>query len=133
GPFAGNNHAAFEPAVESLVAKLRAAGKTVVLVHSTPEIGKPVPQTLAKARLFRRRVDDLAPTEAAYLDRQAFVFAVFDQMQARYGAVVVRPDTVLCTPSVCPVELDGHALYRDDHHLSRFGALRLTPLLGTVI
>ena len=119
--------------LESLVGRLRTAGKIVVLIHSSPEIGRPVPQTLARARLFQRRVDGLAPTEAAYLARQAFVFAVFDRLKSRYGAIVVRPDTALCTDKVCPVEIGGRPLYRDDHHLSRFGALMLTPLLRAAI
>jgi peptidoglycan/LPS O-acetylase OafA/YrhL len=127
--FGGDNHAVFAPALEGLVAKLRAAGKVVVLVHSSPEIGKPAPQTLAKARLFGRPVGDLAPTHAAYLNRQAFVMALVGRLQASYGLRVVRPDGVLCTSVVCPVEEGGRPLYRDDHHLSRFGAMKLAPLL----
>jgi hypothetical protein len=130
--FAGNNHAVFAPAIETIVAQLRAAGKVVILIHGTPEIGKPAPETLARARLFHRQID-LAPTEAAYLARQAFVFQVFDHLHDKYGAVVVRPDTVLCTNMKCPVLLNGRPLYRDDHHLSLLGAMQLVPLLSNVI
>jgi len=122
-----DNHALFEQALEGTVARLRAAGKAVILVHSTAEIGWPVPQTLAKAEILGVQ-PPAAPTKSQYLARQAFVFAVFDRIKARQGVTIVRPDLVLC-PIVCLVETGGRPIYFDDHHLDRLGALQLVPLM----
>jgi hypothetical protein len=128
----GDNRAVVAAALEALVARLRAAGKTVILVQSSPEIGRPVPQTLAKARLLGQAID-LEPTQAAYQARQAFVTALFERLRAKYGAVIVRPDQALCAAGRCAVEENGHPLYYDDHHLNRQGALKLTPLLAAAL
>ncbi len=123
-----DNHPVFTAALENLVGRLRAAGKTVILVHSTPELSAPPPQALAKAVILGRAID-IEPTRAAYLARQAYVFAVFDRLRTRYGAEIVRPDQILCASGRCIVQKDGHPIYYDDHHLDRRGALMLTPLL----
>jgi peptidoglycan/LPS O-acetylase OafA/YrhL len=128
----GDNRAVVAAALEALVARLRAAGKTVILIQSSPEIGRPVPQTLAKASLLGQAID-LEPTQAAYQARQAFITALFERMRAKYGAVIVRPDQALCAAGRCAVEEDGHPLYYDDHHLNRQGALKLTPLLAAAL
>jgi peptidoglycan/LPS O-acetylase OafA/YrhL len=129
---AGDNRKVFAPALEALASRLRAAGKRVVLVHSSPEIGRSVPQTLAKARLLGRSID-LDPPESAYLARQAYVLALFDRLRATQGVEIIRPDSLLCAGGHCRVAVDGRPIYYDDHHLNRRGALILTPLLARVM
>jgi hypothetical protein len=42
---------------------------------------------------------------------------------------VLYPHRVLCANGSCDVALNGIPLYRDEHHLSVFGARQLTPLM----
>ena len=129
---AGGNRQVFDSALDATIQMLRTRGKTVILVHSSPEIDFSVPHAMAKARILGSAFDP-SPTRAQYLSRQAFVFSVFDRLKTRYGVTVVRPDTVLCASGICEVQAEGHLLYRDNRHLSRFGALLLVDLLSRAI
>ncbi len=124
-----DNHAVFERGLERTVRELTAAGKKVVLVASVPEIGYPVPAVLARRALAGQYLD-LAPSRNAYLQRQHFVLEAFAQMQKLYGVAVIYPHELLCTNGRCAVALNGIPLYRDEHHLSVYGALKLEPLLA---
>ena len=131
-PSFAENHSVFARGLEATVQRLRAAGKKVVLVESTPEIGWNVPEMLARIKLLRADLD-IAPTLNDYMKRQAFVFATVGTLQKRYGITVVEPHKVLCATGRCRVELDGKPLYSDDHHVTTFGAMRLVPLLAPVL
>jgi peptidoglycan/LPS O-acetylase OafA/YrhL len=124
-----DNHAVFERGLERTVRALTAAGKKVVLVASVPEIGWPVPAVLARRALAGDDLD-LSPSMDTYLQRQRFVLKAFAQMQKLYGVTVVYPHEALCTSGRCAVALNGIPLYRDEHHLSVYGALKLEPLLA---
>jgi hypothetical protein len=57
------------------------------------------------------------------------VLATFASMHKLYGVTVIYPHAVLCARGSCALSVDGIPLYRDEHHLSVFGALRLAPLM----
>ncbi len=124
-----NNHAVFARGLERTVKAL--SGKKIVIVASVPEIGWPVPAVLAREKLASS-VRIFPPKEDAYLGRQKFVMATFDELKQDDGVIVIYPHEVLCGSGVCKVSQDGIPLYRDEHHLSVFGARLLTPLLWTV-
>ena len=113
--------ALFARVLERTVRTLAAAGKKVVLVAPVPEIGVPVPETLARIVLQHRK-DDIRPTLAAYRTRQAAVLADLAYLHVKYGAAIVDPARVLCAGGRCAVEKDSRPLYVDHHHLSVFGA-----------
>jgi peptidoglycan/LPS O-acetylase OafA/YrhL len=129
---ARNNHAVFARGLRNTIATLRAAGKKVVFVHSSPEIGWVVPETLAKILLTHSPLD-ITPSTSVYLMRQEFVFATAARMKDEFGIDVVSPDEVLCATGKCVLEMSGKVLYRDDHHLSAFGGMMLAPLLARVM
>ena len=131
-PTSDNNHIVFARALEATIQKLRAAGKKIIFVNSTPEIGHPVPDMLAKIKLLHSKLD-IAPSLRDYMTRQEFVFATADRMKKTYGISVVDPSVVLCTTDKCVLEIAGKPLYRDYHHLSDFGAMQLVPLLAPVM
>jgi peptidoglycan/LPS O-acetylase OafA/YrhL len=128
-PPPADNHAVFDRGLERTVRALTAAGKKVVLVASVPEIGYPVPAVLARRALAGQALD-LAPGMDVYLQRQHFVLETFARIQKLYGVTVIYPPEVLCTNGRCAVALNGIPLYRDEHHLSVYGALKLAPLLA---
>lgn len=131
-PLLPNDPAVFTRGLDRTVAALTRAGKRVVIVASIPEIGWPVPETLARMTLAHTR-RELGPTLAEYLARQKTVFAALAQMQKKYGATVLYPHTILCRNGRCPAQGDGVPIYVDAHHLNYRGALLLKPLLDPLL
>ncbi|MGB8365037.1 MAG: acyltransferase family protein [Rhizomicrobium sp.] len=124
------NHAVFARGLERTVKAL--AGKKVVIVASVPEIGWPVPAVLARQKLAAKaRI--FPPSADAYLDRQKFVLATLARLRRDDGVSVVYPHKVLCRSGSCEVARDGIPLYRDEHHLSVFGARQLTVLFSAAL
>jgi peptidoglycan/LPS O-acetylase OafA/YrhL len=124
------NHAVFARGLARTVKAL--AGKKIVIVASVPEIGWPVPAVLAREKLAAKtRI--FPPSTDAYFDRQKFVLATFAQLQRDDGVTIVYPHEVLCRSGTCAVSQDGIPLYRDEHHLSVYGARQLAPLFSAVL
>jgi hypothetical protein len=51
-------------------------------------------------------------------------------MHDQYGAKILYPHEILCATGQCQLSMNDRPLYRDEHHLSVFGALKLAPLLS---
>ena len=124
-----STEAVFYRGLERTVRKLTAAGKHVVIVASIPEAGYSVPRVMAHMRMDgdKRSLTRSLPT---FLAHQKFVFASLKRMHEKYGAKILYPHQVLCTGELCALSSGDRPLYRDEHHLSVFGALKLTPLLS---
>ncbi len=121
------NRAVFARSLERTVAALSHAGKRVVIVASVPEVGVLVPETLARIRLAGTK-KDIRPTLEDYFLRQGFAFDQFAAMHAKFGAIILNPHRILCGITVCEVVEGGRLLYRDENHLTSFGARKLLPL-----
>jgi hypothetical protein len=109
------------PGLAATVEALRQRGRRVVLILSPPEIPYDVPRTLALAALRGTPPPPpLAETaaRAAMAPERDFV----DALAARDRLTVIDPFATMCDRSTCAVERDGHALYSDAAHVSRFGA-----------
>jgi len=61
--------------------------------------------------------------------RQRVTRPLFHALAARPGVTVIHPSDVLCGDGRCKVAMNGIPLYRDEHHLSVYGARKLEPLL----
>ncbi len=105
---------------------LVAAGKTVVVVRQTPEMGFDAGrcfQLLGAAAAKRCVVP-----RAAVVERNAAADAAIDAARLAVPQLrVVDPLTTLCDDAFCYAVRDGVALYGDFHHLSAAGAQRLAP------
>jgi len=106
---------------------LLAAGKAVVVIEQTPEMG------FDAGRCFRL-LDPAAAAERCVVPRAAVV----DRRRAADAAIaaareavpqmrLVDPLPALCDQTLCYAVRDGVGLYNDFHHLSRAGADRLVP------
>ena len=97
-------------------------GSRKVFVFSTvPEIGYPVPQTLAQVHRLGRDVD-IRPTLDQYRQRQRAVETLLEDARRRHGFTPLDPAPGLCGTGRCQVESAGRPLYFDEHHLSVHGA-----------
>ncbi|MBT5084088.1 MAG: acyltransferase [Rhodospirillaceae bacterium] len=63
--------------------------------------------------------------------RQRFVSETFTEL-SHLGVVVIDPTEVFCDQQSCSPYIDGRSAYRDEHHLSNYGAAQLRPSLVQV-
>jgi peptidoglycan/LPS O-acetylase OafA/YrhL len=109
-----------ERGLSSLLDRLRLANRRVVLLGGVPEIGWLVPQTLV-ARLRLGLHPPAAPELSDVRRRNREADAILAKLAERPGVDFVPIAPLLCNPR-CPV-LDGdRAVYRDDNHLTVYGA-----------
>ena len=123
------------PTLDETVAALAARGRRVALILSPPAVPYRVPRTLARAALHDVPPPPLIALEAA---RQArgIERAAVAALATRRPLTVLDPFPAFCGAVDCAVAADGHALYADDEHVTRFGAARaqavFDPLFATV-
>ena len=128
----GRADSLFRLGLSRTIAALAALHRNVVLVSPIPEVGYDVPSAVVVATRTRRDVNALiAPTVAEYTRRNQTVFDSFESLE-RPGVQVVNPAGRICDTSRCLVEVDGHPLYRDEHHLSTDGARYIAPVFDSL-
>jgi peptidoglycan/LPS O-acetylase OafA/YrhL len=117
----------FACGIAETVKRLKAAGKTIIIVYPVPEVGYHVPRTLA--RIMNRGDDSKDFTRPAeyYFRRQRHVFNVLDSL-GNEGIHRVFPHRVMITGSQAIVQENGVPLYKDDDHPSYAGASKLIHL-----
>ena len=130
-PSMAENEMVFVRGLRRSLAALTKAGKRVVIVGPTPEIGWTVPRTLAMQQ-YTRRYWPIAPTYAEYMNRQAFVVRTLIALAAEYGAELIFPHTVLCDEKTCSVREADQILYSDNNHLSFTGADSISRLFEPI-
>jgi hypothetical protein len=111
--------------------ELTGNGRAVYLIGPVPEVGWHVPHTLAQRERFGSLLDGIAiaPTRAAFDERNARSIALLERLAQKHGARVLYPHQTLCRTDRCAVIRDGRPLYYDTDHLTITGALQLTPML----
>lgn len=126
-----DNAAIFTRGLNRTVDALLAAGKHVVLIGSVPEVGWPVPQVLARIRLSGDDKHVFVPRKA-FEHRQRVTLPLFHELAKQHGVTALFPQRYMCGPKRCRVAVDGRPLYRDEHHLSVFGAHQLEPMVAGI-
>jgi peptidoglycan/LPS O-acetylase OafA/YrhL len=127
-----SNAIVFANGLDALVAKLTADHKKVIIISSVPEIGWPVPETLARIAVSHSALD-IRPTVAEFRARQAAVLKTFADLHRKYGVTVVYPDSILCASGRCMVRSNGLPIYIDPDHLTQAGARLLAPILDPLL
>jgi hypothetical protein len=111
----------FERHLPETVSRLRELGAEVWIVKQVPEQLFNVPRRLALETRFGGEVDSLGRPLAETVERQRFVNFNINAV-AGDGVQVIDPATVLCDGIRCHIAAQNHSPYRDDDHLSPFGA-----------
>jgi peptidoglycan/LPS O-acetylase OafA/YrhL len=124
-----SQHAMFARMLQRTVRALIGAGEKVILVAPVPEPGIDVPEALANAAVHGVHSDQ-RPTLADYRVRNEFVLSDMADLRRQYRVTVVYPAQILCSSGRCALMRDGRPLYVDHHHLSVFGALKLSGLFS---
>jgi peptidoglycan/LPS O-acetylase OafA/YrhL len=124
-----STEAVFYRGLERTVRALTTAGKHVVIVASVPEAGFSVPRVMAHLRMAGNRSDPTRDLHE-FLAHQKFIFDTLAAMKKKYGVKILYPHQILCASGACELALNDRPLYRDEHHLSVFGAMQLTPIVA---
>jgi hypothetical protein len=115
------------------VRRLRELQREVVIVDEVPEVGYDVPTAYSVAQRTGRDVSRLiAPTRVAYERRTRDIEPVLRAMDALPDVRRISVAASLCDSLACRIVEAGRPLYLDGHHLSAFGARRLTPLFDSL-
>ncbi|MFI2811640.1 acyltransferase family protein [Microbulbifer sp. JSM ZJ756] len=107
------------------VRRIRATGRRVLIVKGVPEVGFSVPLAVINAEFIGTSLEH-APTRKEVERRNRRANHIIDTIAAELGADQVSPVPELCS-SACRIEERGVPLYRDDDHLSAYGARMLVP------
>ncbi|WP_416357608.1 acyltransferase family protein [Aureimonas phyllosphaerae] len=101
--------------------------RRITVIGAVPENEFLPPMALAMADLFRRSPP--RTTAEAFHRRNAVVEDVFAQLAKWHRFQFIAPARHLCDGATCAAEIGGRSLYRDDDHLSAFGAEQLANVI----
>jgi peptidoglycan/LPS O-acetylase OafA/YrhL len=124
-----STEAVFYRGLERTVRTLTNAGKHVTIIASVPEPGYSVPRVMAHLRMEKNWGTPTGDLKE-FLAHQKFIFATMQAMQKKYGVRVLYPHQILCASGACELARNDRPLYRDEHHLSVFGAMQLMPIVA---
>lgn len=116
-----------EAVLAGLVDRLSASGRRVILVGAVPQMSVDVPRAyLADSMagfvpVTGRPVGDVTARETLSL-------AILGRIAQRDGVTLLDPIELICGET-CPIEADGHLLYRDTNHMSQYASERFVPLM----
>jgi peptidoglycan/LPS O-acetylase OafA/YrhL len=117
----------FAALLERTIRALLAVHKQVVLVGPIPEALVSLPDTLARAKLYRLSAMPTLPRDD-YVARNSDVVAAMTDLAQRYPIQIADPAKVFCDAQSCAYARDGQSLYTDHDHLSVFGAHTVAPM-----
>jgi peptidoglycan/LPS O-acetylase OafA/YrhL len=112
-----DHSAPIKAAMDRTLADLKQQGTQTVLVMDVPEMGRFVPEALAKA-VITGTTTDIAPPWSYISARQALSRSMLATAAATYGATVVDPLPAVCANGHCNAERNGVALYKDADHIT---------------
>lgn len=125
----GTNAELFDLGLNRTVEKLLEMDRQVVIISGIPEVGYNVPSSYAIASRTGRDVNVIiAPTLQEYLDRNRDANNTIFTIEKNLPVLVIDPAEAMCNEEICLVVVDGQSLYRDDDHLSTFGAYYISYL-----
>jgi hypothetical protein len=109
----------------------RYPGRSFVLSMGNPTSPLFGAQPKARALLFGVHFDDTLPM-TGYVAERAQYEPVLRRLSALPNMHLIDPKDLLCTREGCPGSENGSLLYRDEIHLTPFGAHKLVPLFRAV-
>ena len=115
------------------VTALTNSGTEVWLLRQVPEQPFDVPSSLARAFLFGQDPRPRIATIQGYRADQVLPDRLFARFEGNPRVHLLDPAALLFgADGRCRIEKDGHLLYSDSNHLSRYGALDLQSLFEPV-
>lgn len=131
GPSFDVGQAAYERELRKTVCRISQA-RPVYLTTPLPSFNDRVAETLAAALVFDRNAADFVKPIAEHQAEHATEIGVLRRVAADCHATLLDPTSLLCPKGLCKGS-DRHVpIYKDQHHLTGTGAMRLTPMFKTI-
>jgi peptidoglycan/LPS O-acetylase OafA/YrhL len=122
-----------ELGLKRTVSQLRELGKTLIFVRPIPEIGFDVPSSSYIAEISGRDVNSIiAPSLAEYQKRIRNIDLIATLLESEGLISTVDPAKYLCSHDFCKIMHGNDLLYRDDDHLSTYGAEYISGIFDDV-
>ena len=119
-------------ALKRTINELLTLNKRVVLVSQVPEVGYNVETVYFVTQRTGRNLNEaISPSIEDYKARNSRVKKLFDTLHSE-RVIVVKPWELLCDDHKCSVINDNKLLYKDDDHLSTYGAKHISPVFDAV-
>jgi hypothetical protein len=125
--YSNGQDAEFNKALKNTIAELATYGCNIVILREVPNFGFEPPKALALARMQGKELDSFSVTLQDYEER----FAPHSQNLSlltieNINLEVINPGIIFSDPEglIFPFD-DGGVLYRDSHHLSTHGSMKL--------
>jgi peptidoglycan/LPS O-acetylase OafA/YrhL len=120
----------FERGLIRTLSRLNRDHRSVTLIMDVPNTATNTPVFLAKSAIRGgSTAADVRIDVVANGGRFDPVDVLLTRLCKQWHAQTIDPKRSLCSGSECLVARNGRSLYRDDHHLSVFGALQLVDLI----
>ncbi len=120
-----------ERAVRTVQALL-AAGKTVYLVETVPELTVDALAVCGRALLFHRSLAGFDQPRQPVEDRAAPLRAIADRLASEPGFHFVTTHDLFCDAADCRFQRDGRPLYVDNNHVGPLAGPLLEPRLAPI-
>lgn len=100
-------------------------------MNQVPDVGHNVESISFIAEIRNRNVNELiAPSLESYINHNKPVKRLFDKLQD--SIEIVEPYKLLCDDKKCDVQRGTSLLYKDDNHLSSYGAKKISAIFAPV-
>lgn len=116
--------------LDATLARLLASGREVVLIGPVPTYAFNVPQVLALHDWRHRAMPAITAEQQA--QRQGGFWASVQPWRQASGLRLLDPIDWFCAPA-CLLQAEGQSLYRDEQHLSAWGARWAEPQLARAL
>jgi len=119
----------FERGLTRTLARLSRNARSVLLVMDVPNTAIDTPIFLARSAISGNIDREVRIDILAHGGRIDSMDDLLNRLCREWHAFTIDPKIFFCTGSKCLVARAGRSLYRDDHHLTVFGAMQLVDLL----
>ncbi len=103
-------------------------GTKLIIIGPTPEAGWSVPERMIYSANHYQAIDVTLPR--ARIDaRHKNVDALFSTLQSLDNLTLINPVDIFCTDEICAYNHEAIPYYRDDDHLSNYGAVKLATYI----
>jgi peptidoglycan/LPS O-acetylase OafA/YrhL len=121
----------FKTAMNNTLSQLERLGIKIIIVNEVPHPDTPFHPSRYATALWHGHSRKAGTLLADYQSRESWFLT---EIQALNEKPIMRLDLTpyLCSAGYCPAVVHGQAVYRDNHHLSVFGAEKLLPVFSSV-
>jgi hypothetical protein len=129
------NAKVLERGLQRVLSRLALQNRRIILVMDVPNTGVNTPEYLARSVTQGKIAGDQRDTRillSSYSRESEQVEEALVRLAGEFKVIAVDPKDDLCKGSQCLIARNGQSLYRDSHHLTRFGALQLVGLFRSL-